>query len=69
MTHYLLTFNTSTGGKRTIKINNPTTGLSTEELEEAVEQIIANDVFDPAKGSLTGLDEMELITVSKETIM
>jgi hypothetical protein len=69
MTYYLLSFNTTNGTKRSLKINNPVTGLSTEELENAIEQIIANDVFDPAKGNITGFNGLELVSLVKETIM
>ncbi len=69
MTYFQLSLNTSTGSRRSIKINEPVNELTTEEIEAAIGQIIENDVFDPAKGSLTGLNELELVTVTKQTIM
>ncbi len=69
MNYYQLSLNMSTGTKRSIKINNPATGLSEEEIEAAVNQIIENDVFDPAKGSIAGVNQLELVTVTRTTLI
>jgi hypothetical protein len=70
MNHYSLVFNTTTGSRRSLKIKNPVTGLPTSEIESAVSQMIANDIFDTAHGSgLESLNRLELITVGRTQIM
>jgi hypothetical protein len=69
MNHYSLVFNITTGGRRSLKINNPTVGLTLTEIESAVNQMITNDIFDPARGGLESLSKLELTTVEKTLIM
>ena len=52
MQHYSMVFRTSTGGRRSIRINNPNTDLPLDEIKTAIDQIIQNDVFDQARGTL-----------------
>jgi hypothetical protein len=69
MQHYSLVLNTITGSRRSIRINNPTVGLTTEEISDAVEQIIENDVFDDERGALVSVNRMELTTIAREVIL
>ena len=69
MKHYSIVFNTTNGTRRSIKVNNPTLGLSEGELSAAVNQILANDVFNPAKGGLDSLHRMELSVVERSVVL
>ena len=69
MTHYSLVFNTTIGSRKSMKINNPKTGLPMTDIESAIAQMIANDIFDQAKGSLESLNKLELTTVERTQIM
>jgi len=52
-----------------MRINNPTIGLPTSEIETAVGQMVANDIFDAERGGLESLSRMELITMERATIL
>ena len=67
--HYSMVFNTSTGSRRTMRINSPNTDMPLADIEAAIGQLIANDVFDQARGSLESLSRMELTTMSRTTII
>ena len=68
--HYSMVFNTDTGSRRTMRINNPNTDVPIAEIQAAIAQMIANDVFDPqARGALESISRMELSTMSRHTIM
>ena len=69
MKHYTLVFNTTTGSRRSMRIANPVTGLSTSEIEAAVGQMIANNIFDPERGGLESLNRMELSVMERTTIL
>ena len=69
MTHYSLVFNTTTGSKRTMRISNPKTGLPQTDIADAIDLMIANDIFDPVKGGLDSLNKLELTTVERTQIM
>jgi len=60
MSHYSIVFNTTAGSRRSIHVRNPNQALPIEIVSDAVAQILANDVFDPAKGSLESLNRLEL---------
>ena len=69
MRHYTLVFNTTSGSRRSIRINNPNPDLPVMEISAAVDKIIANDVFDQANGSLNYLNRMELTTIERTAIL
>jgi hypothetical protein len=69
MQHYSMVFNTTTGTRRTMRISNPKLGLPTSDIETAIGQMIANDIFDPERGGLESLNRMELTTVGREMIL
>ena len=69
MRHYSMIFYTSTGGRRSIRINNPDPDLPVSEISDAVDQLLANDVFDPESGSLASLGRMELTTIERTAIL
>jgi len=69
MRHYTIVFYTTTGSRRSIRINNPNTDLPLPLVADAVDQMLANDVFDPQAGSLESLSRMELSVVERSTIL
>jgi len=69
MKHYTIVFYTTTGSRRSIRVNNPNTDLPLPLIADAVDQMLANDVFDPQAGSLESLGRMELSVVERSTIL
>jgi len=67
--HYTLVFNTTTGSRKSMRITNPTVGLPTSEIEAAVGQMIANNIFDPERGGLESLNRMELSVMERTTVL
>ncbi|MCL2356894.1 MAG: DUF2922 domain-containing protein [Defluviitaleaceae bacterium] len=65
MNYYSIVFNTTTGSRRSMRIKNPVTGLPLNEIEAAVGQMIANDIFDQQRGGLDSLNRMELTIVER----
>jgi len=69
MQHYSVIFNTTNGSRRSIRINNPDTDLPTPQIQAAVDQMLANDIFDPATSGLDSLNRMELTRVERTDIL
>jgi len=69
MKHYTIVFYTTTGSRRSIRVNNPNTDLPLPLIADAVDQMLANDVFDPQAGSLESLSRMELSVVERSVIL
>ena len=69
MRHYSLVFNTTTGSRRSMRINNPNTALPVADIQSAVDQILANDVFDQERGGLDSLNRMELTVVERTLVI
>ena len=69
MRHYTLVLNTDSGSRRTLRIANPNTSVPTATLATAVDQLIANDVFDNTRGGLESLNRMELTIVETTAIL
>ena len=69
MRHYSIVFNTSTGSRRSIRINNPNVDMPLADIQTAVGQIIDNDVFDQERGGLDSLSRMELTTIERKLVM
>ena len=69
MRHYSMVFNTMTGSRRSIRVNNPNTDLPLADIESAVGQILNNDVFDQTRGGLDSLNRMELTVVERTAIL
>ena len=68
MRHYSIIFNTTTGRRRSIRVNNPNTDLPLPEISAAVDQILENDVLDPQVGGLKTLNRMELSVLERTVI-
>jgi len=62
-------FNTTKGSRRSVRIANPVVGLPTTDIEAAVGQMIANDIFDPERGGLESLNRMELAVMERTTVL
>lgn len=69
MKHYSLVFNTTKGSRRSMRINNPNTSLPVAEIEAAVGQMIANDIFDPQRGGLESLNRLELTSIERTLVV
>ena len=69
MTHYSLVFYTTTGSRRSFRINNPDTNKPLPEIEAAIGQILQNDIFDQQRGGLESLNRLELTRVEHEIII
>ena len=68
MRHYSLVFNTTTGSRRSIRINHPNIDMPLADIQTAIGQIIDNDVFDQERGGLDSPNRMELTTILREII-
>ena len=64
-----MVFNTTTGSRRSICINNPNIDLPTEETSAAIDKMLEYDVFDQSKGGLDILSKMELSTIERTAIL
>jgi len=69
MKHYSIVFNTTTGSRRSIRVNHPNTDLSVAELSAAINKMLENDVFDPQAGGLESLNRMELSVMERKVIL
>jgi hypothetical protein len=52
-----------------MRINNPNTSLPVAEIEAAVGQMIANDIFDPQRGGLESLNRLELTSIERTLVV
>jgi len=52
-----------------MRINNPNTALPVADIQSAVDQILANDVFDQERGGLDSLNRMELTVVERTLVI
>ena len=69
MKHYSIVFYTTTGSRRSIRVNNPNIDLPLPTISAAVDQMLDNDVFDPLAGGLLSLSKMELAVVERTTLL
>jgi len=67
--HYTLVLNTDSGSRRTLRINNPNVDIPVATLETAVEQLIANDIFDDTRGALESLNRLEKTVVEITSVL
>ena len=68
--HYSIVFNTDAGSRRTLRISNPNPALPLEDVQAAVDTMLANDVFEPnPRGALKDLCRMELTVVQRSTVL
>ena len=69
MKNYSIVFYTTTGSRRSIRVNNPDIDLPLPTIAAAIDQMLANDVFDPLAGGLESLSRMELSVVERTVLI
>ena len=69
MTHYSIVMNTDKGMRRTVRISNPNPNLPTQDIAAAVDKLLANDVYEPSRGTLDSLNRMELTTIQTTVVL
>jgi hypothetical protein len=69
MKHYSLVFNTTLGSRRSFRVSNPNPILPVADISNAVDKLIANDIFNPLRGGLDSLNKMELTTIETTVIL
>ena len=69
MKHYSIVFYTTNGSRRSIRVNNPNIDLPLPTISAAIDQMLANDVFDPEAGGIASLSRMELAIVERTTLI
>jgi len=69
MRHYTMVFNTTTGSRRSMRVNNPNTDLPLADIQTAIGQMIYNDIFDQERGNLDSLNRMELHVLERTQIL
>ena len=65
----VMTFMTSLGKKRNIIINEPKPTLHSSNISQASNMLMAVNAFDDSVGNLTELDKVEVISVTKKTLV
>ena len=58
MTHYQLTFVTSAGTRRSFRVNNVDPAISQQDLQSAVDKLLAHDIMSAERGALSRLQSL-----------
>ena len=69
MTHYRLTFVTDTGQRRALRIADVDPSLTPQDLQTAVDQLLAHDIMAPERGALYRLQSLKASTVSTTDLL
>jgi len=69
MTHYQLTFTTATGSRRSFRVNNVNPDITTQELQAAVDMLLAHDIMCAERGALSRLQSLAANTVSTTNLL
>jgi hypothetical protein len=64
MTHYQLVFVTDSGARRSFRVNKVNPAISAQNLQAAIDMLIANDIMSAERGALSRLQGITLNTVS-----
>ena len=64
-----LTFTTNLGGKRIIRVPDPTTGITDAALNMAANRIITANPFDETIGNLVALIRAERVAVNRVVLI
>jgi hypothetical protein len=64
MTHYQLTFVTDSGARRSFRVNDINPGITTQELQAAVDMLLTHDIMSPERGALARLQSLTANTVN-----
>ena len=58
MTHYQLTFVTSAGTRKSFRVNNVDPAISQQNLQAAVDKLLAHDIMSAERGALSRLQSL-----------
>jgi len=67
--HYHMSFNTTDGGRRTLRIMHPNPDLDQPLIVNAVNQLLANDVSDPARGRIESLARFQFVITERRDVL
>jgi len=67
--HYQMLFNTTAGNRRSLRIMHPNPDLDQPEIVNAVQQMLANDISDPARGRIESLARMDFVISERKNIL
>ncbi|MCL2364784.1 MAG: DUF2922 family protein [Defluviitaleaceae bacterium] len=69
MTHYQLTFVTTLGTRRTFRVNNVDPDIPQQDLQDAVDLLLAHNIMSPERGALSRLQTLAANTVSSVNLL
>lgn len=64
-----MSFVTSLGGRSSIALDEPKTGLTGAEVRTVMETVISNNLFNTTKGDISAVKAAEIVTTTKETLI
>jgi len=64
MTHYQLTFVTSSGTRRSFRVNNVDPNIPQQDLQDAVDMLLDHDIMAPERGTLSRLQSLTTNTIT-----
>ncbi|MCL2577313.1 MAG: DUF2922 family protein [Defluviitaleaceae bacterium] len=64
MTHYQLTFVTSNGTRRSFRVNNVDPAITPQDLQSAVDKLLAHNIMAPERGALSRLQSLTANTIA-----
>ena len=69
MTHYQLVFVTSAGTRRSFRVNNVDPNIPQQDLLDAVDMLLNNDIMAAERGSLSRLQSLTSNTVTSVSLL
>jgi len=69
MTHYRLTFVTAGGARKSLRVNHVDPAISKENLQAAVDKLLAFDIMAPGGGALNRLHSLVANTVTSSNLL
>ena len=69
MTHYQLTFVTTLGTRRTFRVNNVDPDIPQQDLQDAVDLLLAHNIMSAERGALSRLQTLAANTVSSVNLL
>lgn len=66
---YILTFATSTGKTKTVRITNPNTSLNDSVIQAAITNIKNSNIFDKTDGPISAFKKVELEEVTRKKVI
>jgi len=65
---YKLNYLLDNGKERTVIVKNAKLGLSDGDIHDAIDDTIANDIFNPVEGCITDIKSMKRVITSKSQL-